>query len=56
MEKTCVIFVGTPSRSATNWFVAKKEAELMGHLIQLSFVPPRGMVLEFGNSLAKGNI
>lgn len=52
VEKTCAIFVGTPSRSATNWFVAKKVADYMGHVIQL-FVPPRGMVLEFGNLQAQ---
>lgn len=49
VEKTCIIFVGTPLRSATNWFVAKKEEDIMRHLIQL-FVPPRGILLELGNS------
>ncbi|RMX39094.1 hypothetical protein pdam_00017541, partial [Pocillopora damicornis] len=49
VEKTCVIFVGPPSKSATNWFVAENEADFMWHVIKL-FVPPRGTILEFGNS------
>lgn len=53
VEKTCIIFVGTPLRSATNWFVAKKEEDIMRHLIQV-FVPPRGILLELGNSQIQG--
>ena len=53
VEKTCIIFVGTPLRSATNWFVAKQEEDIMRHLIQL-FVPPRGILLELGNSQIQG--
>ena len=44
VEKTSIIFVGTPLRSATNSFVAKKEEDIMRHLIKL-FVPPRGILL-----------
>ena len=53
VEKTSVIFVGTPLRSATNWFVAKDEEEIMRHLIKL-FVPPRGILLELGNLQIQG--
>ena len=53
VEKTSIIFVGTLSRSATNWFVAKKEEEFMSHLIRL-FVPPRGILLEIGNLQIQG--
>ncbi|XP_068755853.1 uncharacterized protein [Montipora capricornis] len=53
VEKIAVLFVGTTSRSATNWFVAKKEQDLMRHLIEV-FIPPRGMLLELGSSQAQG--
>lgn len=49
VEKNCVIFVGPSSNSATNWFVAETEQDFMKHIIKL-FVPPAGVVLEFGNS------
>lgn len=49
MEKNCVSIVGTPSKSAANWFVAENEVDLMQHIIKL-FVPPRGIVLDFGDS------
>lgn len=52
VEKVAVLFVGTTSRSATNWFVAKKEQDLMRHLIEV-FIPPRGMLLELGSSQAQ---
>ncbi|XP_022802634.1 uncharacterized protein LOC111340111 [Stylophora pistillata] len=49
VKKNCVIIVGTPSKSATNWFVAENELDLMQHIRKL-FMPPRGIVLEFGHS------
>ncbi|XP_068757216.1 uncharacterized protein [Montipora capricornis] len=51
--KVAVLFVGTTSRSATYWFVAKKEQDLMRHFIEV-FIPPRGMLLELGSSQAQG--
>ena len=53
VERISIIFVGTPLRSATNWFVARKEEDIMRHLIQL-FVPPRGILLELGNLQIQG--
>ncbi|XP_022793106.1 uncharacterized protein LOC111332102 isoform X1 [Stylophora pistillata] len=52
VEKNCVIFVGPPSKSATNWFVAETEQDFMRHIIKL-FAPPGGVVLEFDNSDAQ---
>lgn len=54
VEKVTVLFVGKTSRSATNWFVAKKERDLIRHLIEL-FIPPRGMLLELGSSQVQGS-
>ena len=45
VEKTAIIFVGTPLKSATNWFLTKKEEHIMRHLIK-HFVPPRGILVE----------
>ncbi|PFX18003.1 hypothetical protein AWC38_SpisGene17665 [Stylophora pistillata] len=53
VKKNCVIIVGTPSKSATNWFVAENELDLMQHIRKL-FMPPRGIVLEFGHSYTLG--
>ena len=53
VEKTTVLFVGTSSTKATNWFVANLEEDFIKHLIKL-FVPPRGMLLELGSGQAQG--
>ena len=53
MEKTTVLFVGTTSTSATNWFIANLAEDLMKHFIEL-LVPPRGMLLELGSGQAQG--
>ncbi|XP_015761745.1 PREDICTED: uncharacterized protein LOC107340856 [Acropora digitifera] len=47
VEKTCIIFVGTPLRSATNWFVAKKEEDIM---IEAPYTGLCATKRELGNS------